>query len=207
MLCTLWFWPFHFRLAENSRFSFMSDSDPHPETSSERHKVDSTDDMAPLNLSTRNQDKEKIQSVDRLSCSDTVKSTEHQSPLNLSLRTSQTSPVCSSPTSTLEDLQQSSIEKLDEEPCDQRQTAALALCQLAIASSAVSSRDFSTIDEPWTDSTEAKSPVYQEKSKQTTRAKATAMKRPHSGKAETECHKPKRVKAPGRVLRRRSRCC
>uniref|UniRef100_I3J113 Zinc finger protein 750 n=1 Tax=Oreochromis niloticus TaxID=8128 RepID=I3J113_ORENI len=171
------------------------------------HQVDSADDVAPLNLSTRNQDKEKIQSVDRLSCSDTVNSAEHESPLNLSLRTSQTSPVCSSPTSTLEDLQQSSIEKLDEEPCDQRQTAALALCQLAIASSAASSRDFSTIDEPLTDSTEAKSPVSQEKSKQTTRAKATAMKRPHSGKAENKCHKPKRVKAPGRVLRRRSRCC
>lgn len=188
--------------AENSRYCSMSLSEPHPETLSEHH--DSTDDVAPLNLSTRNQDKEENQSDQRLWCLDTVKSKEHESPLNLSLRTSQTSPEHRSAPITSGDLQQRPIEKLDEESCDQRQTAALALCQLAIASSAASSYNFSTVDKP---STDAKSPVSQEKSKQTTRAKATGMKRPHSGQAKNKCHKPKRVKAPERVLRRRPRCC
>lgn len=205
VLFNFMFCPLSFRSAESSRYCSASLSELRPETSSEHH--DPTDDVAPLNLSTRNQGKEESQPDHRLWCLDSVNSKEHESPLNLSLRTSQTSPEHRSPLSTSGDLQQQPIEKLDEESCDQRQTAALALCQLAIASSAASSRDFSTVDKPSTDSTDAKSPIFQEKSKQTTRAKAAGVKRPHGGQAKSKCHKSKRVKAPERVLRRRPRCC
>lgn len=196
------------RLAENRQYSSMSVSESCPETASEQDDVEDTDDLAPLNLSTRNQDKEKNQSDHGLSCSDTVNLTENELPLNLSLRTSHDSNVHSSALSTSEDLHPRSAEQLDEEPCDQRQTAALALCQLASASSAVSSCDFSAADSSSKASTDAASPRSPKKIKQTTRAKAAGMKRASSSQVESKCHKSnKRVKAAGRAVRRRPRCC
>lgn len=190
-------------LAENRQYSSVSVSESCPETASEQDDMDNTDSLAPLNLSTRNQGKEKTQSDHSLRCSDTVNLKENELPLNLSLRASHDSPTYSSALSTSEDLQERSAEELDEEPCDQRQTAALALCQLAIASSAVSSCDFSAKA-----STGAASPGSPKNIKQTTRAKAAGLKRANSSQVESKCHKPnKRVKAAGRAVRRRPRCC
>lgn len=185
----------------------MSVSEPCPETTSEQDGEDSREDLAPLNLSTRNPDKEKSPSDHRLSCSDTEQLKREELPLNLSLRASCSSPVHISALSTSEDLLQRSDDELDEEPCDQRQSAALALCQLAIASSAASSHDFSTADGPSEDYTDGRHPGSPKKTKHTSKAKATGMKRANSGQAENNCHKPnKRAKAPGRPLRRRPRC-
>ncbi|XP_039978263.1 zinc finger protein 750 [Xiphias gladius] len=183
--------------AESRRYSSMSVYESCPETTSEQDDEVNSEHLAPLNLSTRKQDKEKSPSEHRLRCLDTEKLIGDELPLNLSLRAS-----CSSP----KDLQERPDAKSDEEPCDQRQTAALALCQLATASSAASSCDFSTAHGPSKDSTDARSPGSPEKTKHTTKAKAMGMKRANSGQAESNCHKPhKRVKAPGRVLRRRLR--
>lgn len=186
----------------------MPVSEPCPETTSEQDTEDNSEDLAPLNLSTRNPDKEKSPSDHRLSCSDAEKLKQEESPLNLSLRASYSSPVCLSPAlSSSEDLQQRRDAELDEEPCDQRQTAALALCQLAIASSVASSCDFSTTDGPSEDCIEARISGSPKNTKHTTKAKATSMKRANSGQAENNCQREsKRVKAPGRALRRRPRC-
>lgn len=174
----------------------MSVSESCPETS-EHVDEDSAVDLAPLNLSTRNKDKEKRQSDDRLMCSDTDTLKRDELPLNLSLRASHIS--------TAEDLQHRVDIELDEEPCDQRQTAALALCQLAIASSAASSCDLSTADRASKDSPDATSPGSPEKKKHT---RSKGLKRAISGQTENNCHKPnKRAKAPGRLQRRRLRCC
>lgn len=182
----------------------MGVSEPCPEATSEQDDEDSIEDLAPLNLSTRNQDKEKSPCDHRLRCSDTKILKGQELPLNLSLRASH----FSSALSTLENLQQTPGTELDEEPCDQRQTAALALCQLAIASSAASLCHFSTADGLSEDSTNATSPGSPEKTKHTTKAKAKGIKRANSGLAEKNCHKPnKRAKVPGRAARRRPRCC
>ncbi|XP_062295542.1 zinc finger protein 750 [Scomber scombrus] len=188
--------------AESSRYS----SEPCPEAPSEQDDEDNREDLAPLNLSTRNQDKEKSPSDHRLRCSDTEDLKEEELPLNLSLRSSHVE--CD--LSTSENLQQRPGTELDEEPCDQRQTAALALCQLAIASSALSPCQFSTADglSVISDSINAVSTGSPEKTKNTTKAKAKGIKRTNSGRAETNCHKPnKRAKIPGRAARRRPRCC
>ncbi|XP_035511130.1 zinc finger protein 750 [Morone saxatilis] len=189
--------------ADSSRYSSTSISESCPEDGE-----DNREDLAPLNLSTRSQDKEKNPSDYRLNCSDTEKLKREELPLNLSLRASYSSPVHSSAQSTSEDLEQSPGAEQDEEPCDQRQTAALALCQLAIASSAASSCDFSSADMPSEDYTDARSPGSSKKAKHTTEAKATGRKRANSSQAKNNCHKPhKKAKAPGRALRRRPRCC
>lgn len=197
----LFFWPV-FRSAESSQYS----SEPCPEAPTEQDDEDNKDDLAPLNLSTRNQDQEKSPSDHRLRGSDTEDLKEEELPLNLSLRSSN---VDSAP-NTSENLQQRPGTELDEEPCDQRQTAALALCQLAIASSAASPCQFSTaVGLPdISDSTNAISTGSPEKTKNTTKAKAKGLKRTNSSRAENNCHKPnKRAKIPGRVARRRPRCC
>uniref|UniRef100_A0A3Q3N3N7 Zinc finger protein 750 n=1 Tax=Mastacembelus armatus TaxID=205130 RepID=A0A3Q3N3N7_9TELE len=188
--------------AESSRHSSVKAAEPCHETTSDLDDEDSREDLTPLNLSTRNPNKEKCPSDCRLTCSDTEKLDEV--PLNLSIRATHNSPVHSS-ANTSEDLQQKPGIYMCEESCDQRQTAALALCQLAIASSAASSRDFSTADRPPKDSPDSRSLGSQEKTKHT---KATGTKRANSRQAENNCHKPnKRAKAPGRALRRRPRCC
>ncbi|KAK5856206.1 hypothetical protein PBY51_007815 [Eleginops maclovinus] len=179
--------------AESSRYS----STPHQD------EEDTGEDLAPLNLSTRNQDKEQSPSDHRLRWSDNEKLKGEELPLNLSLRASYSSPVPISASSTSEDLQQRLDTELDEEPCDQRQTAALALCQLASASSVTSSCEFSTTERPSEDSDSSCSPK-----KHITESKKTGTKRANSSQAESKCHKPsKRAKASGRVLRRRPRCC
>ncbi|XP_040918867.1 zinc finger protein 750 [Toxotes jaculatrix] len=180
------------RSAENSRCSSMSVSEPCPESTSEQDDEDSRDNLAPLNLSTRRQDKEKSPSDHRLRCSNTENFKGDELPLNLCLRASHSSPRPDA--------------ELDEEPCDQRQTAALALCQLASASSAASSCDFSTAGGPLKEATDARSPGSPEKTKHTTKAKAGGMKRANRGQTENKCHTPnKKAKAPARVLRRRPR--
>ncbi|XP_067334407.1 zinc finger protein 750 [Channa argus] len=194
------------RSDESSIYLSMSVSEPRPETTAELANVESTEDLAPLNLSTRSQDKEsKGPSDHRLMRSDTDTLTGDEFPLNLSLRASHTSPAHSSPLNTSEVLQHQPNAELDDEPCDQRHTAALALCQLASSNSSASSYDFSTANRPPKDSSDATSISSLQKTKQT---KAKGLKRVNRGQAESNCHKPiKRAKAPGRVLRRRLRCC
>lgn len=189
-----------FRSAESNIYS----SEPCLETTADRDDENSREDLTPLNLSTRKQDKEKSPFEHRPRCSDT------ELPLNLSLRASYSGPVHSAAPSPSEDLQPRPDTELDEEPCDQRQTAALALCQLAIATS--SSCDFSAADRPSEDSTDTRSSGSPKKTKHTAMAKKTGVKRANSGQADSKCHKPnKRAKAPGWALRRRRRrrprCC
>ncbi|XP_034751186.1 zinc finger protein 750 [Etheostoma cragini] len=192
---------------ETSRYSSMPLSKPYPETTPDQNDEDNRDDLAPLNLSTRNQDKESSPYDHRLRVSDTEKINGEELPLNLSLRASYSSPVHSSTLSTLKDLQHRPDTELDEERCDQRQTAALALCQLATASSAASLWDLSPADRPSEGSTDTKSSCFPKKTKRTTKAKKTVIKRANSGQAENKSHAPnKKAKAPGRVLRRRPRC-
>lgn len=149
----------------------------------------------PLNLSIRGQEKDSSPSDHRPSCSDVEESKTVDQPLNLSLQASHDSPAHRPAPSTSEDLQQGERE---DEPCDQRQTAALALCQLASASSAISLCDSSKT---------AKKPNPPKKNKKTTKSKATGVKRANSS-TESNCHKPKkRVKAAERAVRRRPRCC
>ena len=122
----LYFWSVPFRSAESSRYSSTTVYKLCPETMSEQDDEDDTEDLAPLNLSTRKNDDDKCPSEQRLRFFDKEKLKGDELPLNLSLRASQSSP---------KDLQQRPDTELDEEPCDQRQTAALALCQLATSSS------------------------------------------------------------------------
>lgn len=184
-------------------YSSISVSEPCPETTTEHADKDSTEDLTPLNLSTKNKDIERSPSDHKLMCAEKLKGDEL--PLNLSLRASHSSPVHSSALNTAEDLQHRAEIEFNEEPCDQRQTAALALCQLAIASSAASSSDLSTAERPPNDSLDATNPGPPEKTKH---IKSKELKRAKSGQADNNCNKPnKRAKAPGRVLRRRLRCC
>lgn len=193
-----------FRSAESSRYTSMPVSETCPEPAPEQDEEDNNrEDLFPLNLSTRSQDSETSPSDHRLRCSDAEKLKGEELPLNLSLRPPYSSPVHSSAPS--EHLQQSPDTEFDDEPCDQRQTAALALCQLAIASSAISSCDFNAADRPSEEPTDTRSSP--KKTKHTTKVKTTGVKRANSGQAE-KCHKPnKRSKTAGRALRRRPRCC
>ncbi|XP_076000517.1 zinc finger protein 750 [Genypterus blacodes] len=183
-------------------------------SASEQHEEESAEDLAPLNLSTR--DKDKNPSEHHVRCLDTKRWKEVELPLNLSLRASHRNPAHFSILSTSDDPPQRPNSQLDEEPCDQRQTAALALCQLASASS---SCDISTAKSPSEDPAEAPSPdsssppnlAHSEKTERSTNAKTKGLKkRANSGQAANNCQKPnKRAKAkePGRALRRRPRCC
>lgn len=203
-VCQLWSRLFLSRSPESSRYSSRPISEPSPETTSEQDIQDNSEDLAPLNLSTRNP--EKSPPNHRLTGSFAEQLKREEVPLNLSLRASCNSAApLRSALSTSAEFQQGS--ELGEEPCDQRQTAALALCQLAIASSVASSCDFSTTERPSEGCIEAGTSRSAKKMKHATKAKATSMKRANSRQDENDCHKPiKRVKAPGRALRRRPRC-
>ncbi|KAM3864369.1 zinc finger protein 750 [Diretmus argenteus] len=196
--------------------SSVSDSSSEPD---EEDKIE--DDLAPLNLSTRDQDKEISPSdhTSRASCRDTEK---EELPLNLSLRAPHSSPDHCSTLGTLEGLQQRPDTQLEEESCDQRQTAALALCQLASISSAGPSCSVSTADSPSDDSTEAGNAscstppalALKEQAEHLTKAgqnaKARKLKRASGGSAAHNYQKPnKRAKGKEsvRTLRRRLRCC
>ncbi|XP_056262070.1 zinc finger protein 750 [Pseudoliparis swirei] len=196
------------RSAESNRYFSVPVSEPCPKKTPDQDSENNREDLTPLNLSTRNQDKEKSPSDHRLRCSETEDLNREELPLNLSLRPSYSCPVHSSALGTSEDLEPKPETELDEEPCDQRQSAALALCQLAIASSAASSScGFNTADRPSENYTDTVSPGSPKKTKHTTIAKKTGVKRANSGQAGNKCHKPKRAKAPGQALRRRPRCC
>lgn len=188
------------RSSEISKYSTSSAPEPLPETMSEKDTEANRENLTPLNLSMRNQERESSSSDNRYSDTENLKVIEL--PLNLSLRASHSSPAHSSTLSPSQDPLQDSEQ--EEEPFDQRQTAALALCQLAIASSAASSCDFSAAD----GLSGAKRPDSPKKTKHATKTKAAGMKRAGRGQAESNCHKPsKRAKAAGRALRRRPRCC
>ncbi|XP_017280924.1 zinc finger protein 750 [Kryptolebias marmoratus] len=190
--------------AESSPHSTASE--PCPKTVSEEHHEDDTDNLAPLNLSTRNQDHEE-RAEHSLMSSDTEKTNGNELPLNLSLRASQSGYVYSSAPTTPEDLPRRPDEDLDEEPCDQRQTAALALCQLATASSTASSIISSTANQSTQRSPETTSIGSLKTAKPATRAKTTATKRTNNSLTDSKCHKPiKKGKTSERPLRRRPRC-
>ncbi|XP_047213123.1 zinc finger protein 750-like [Girardinichthys multiradiatus] len=177
----------------------------HSSLSDKDHQEES-DYAAPLNLSKRNQDHEE-KPEHRLMSLDAGKVKGIELPLNLSLRASRHSPTYSSAPSPSEDLPQRGDKDLDEEPYDQRQTAALALCQLATASSAASSGDFYIKAQPSKKSMDSATPDSPKNTKPTKRVKATGLKRRSSDQSESKCQKPnKKIKATGRTLRRRTRC-
>lgn len=195
-----------FRLAESNKNSSTSTSEPCPETTSEpASSEDNRENLAPLNLSTRNPDRDRSPPEHRPRCSDTETLKQGEElPLNLSLRASHN--PASSPGAA--DPQRWPEVELDEEPCDQRQTAALALCQLSIASSVASSCDFSTAGGASEDYTEATIPSSPKKTKHRIKGKSLGVKRANSSPADNNCHKPnKRAKTAARTLRRRPRCC
>ncbi|XP_068435405.1 zinc finger protein 750 [Clinocottus analis] len=194
-------------LAESNRYYSVPVSEPCPEKTPDQDGENNREHLTPLNLSTRNQDKEKGPPDHRLTCSDTKNLNREELPLNLSLRASHSSSVHSSALRTSDDLQAGPDTELDEEPCDQRQSAALALCQLAIASSAASSRDFNTAERPSHNSTDTIRSSSPKKIKHTSMAKKIGVKRASSGQADSKGLKPnKRAKATGRASRRRPRC-
>ncbi|XP_038158485.1 zinc finger protein 750 [Cyprinodon tularosa] len=173
--------------------------------SSDKDEQEQSDSLAPLNLSKRYQEHK---SEHRLMGLDGGNESSTEVPLNLSLRPSRSSPANSSAPSSSQDLPQRVDEDLEEEPCDQRQTAALALCQLATASSAASAGDFPFKVQPSENSTDFETPDPQSNTKQTKQAKAAGMKRRNSSiQSESKCQKlTKKVKPTGRQLRRRTRC-
>ncbi|XP_061702836.1 zinc finger protein 750 [Syngnathoides biaculeatus] len=145
---------------------------------SEKEDEDNRSAPAPLNLSTRNCD-----------ASNTEGPGGAEMPLNLSLR----SPHAG----TSEDA-----DLTDEEARDQRQTAALALCQLAVAGSAAYVRDFEQARRTEEDSSSTKN------SKHDGGPKTSGVKRADRGLAKSNVYKArKRAKAAARPARRRPRCC
>lgn len=190
-----------FRSADESRNRCLSG--PCPGTTSEHEQEDNRDPSAPLNLSTRNQDKEKIPPDHRLHCSEDEELKGEELPLNLSLHPSHGASVPSSALKAPENCLQRPDTEQDEEPCDQRQTAALALCQLATAGSVISLPDSHTAEQISENSIDTGSHTS-EKPDHT--MLAIGMKRANSGQAKS--HRPKkRAKVPGRAVRRRPRCC
>ncbi|XP_028310594.1 zinc finger protein 750 [Gouania willdenowi] len=188
--------------SDGSHFSSESVPEPHPKDGD--HK-DNTDDLTPLNLSTKHQNQKRIQSDHRLTCTDSRTIKMPELPLNLCLRSSPGSPVHISSLNNPENPQLQTNNALEEEPCDQRQTAALALCQLASASSAAMPCDFTV--QPSTDLIETPSPASAENVTKPTRVKTAGVKRARSVHGESKNHKPnKRVKAHRRALRRKPRC-
>lgn len=186
-------WLISFRSAESSQHFLAS----------ERNDGNDAQNAAPLNLSTKSQDQEK-QPEHLLRAPDSVELKGNELPLNLSLRPSQSDFLQSSALNTSENVPPACDEDQDEEQRDQRQTAALALCQLATANSASSLCGFNSASSPSEDSISLVSPKT---SVPTTRTKATRLKRPNSGQVESKCQKlNKKAKTSGRSLRRRPRC-
>lgn len=180
----------HFRLAEKSRSSPVPISDTYPDPKVEEASGDSREDLVPLNLSKWNQ------SGNRPDSSDGEELKKEELPLNLCLR-----PLCPrSVPNPLEERQDRPDVEL-EDPFDQRQTAALALCQLSIASTAASSCDFTAADHPSEDC--RKERISSSKSKHKT--KTTSLKRTNSNPTKNQANK--RAKTPEWHLRRRPRCC
>lgn len=178
----------HFRLAEKSRISPISDTYPDPEV--EEARGDGREDLVPLNLSKRNQSGNTSDSSD----GEALK--KEELPLDLCLRPLGPSSV----PNPLEELQDRPDVEQDD-PFDQRQTAALALCQLSIASTAASSCSFTAAHQPSEDC--GKERISSSKSKHKT--KTTSLKRANSDHSKNQSNK--RAKTPEWRLRRRPRCC
>lgn len=178
-----------FRLAEKNRNSPVSISD----TQKEQASCDSKEDLVPLNLSKWNQSDRKPD------CSGGEELRREELPLNLCLR-----PSCpSSALNTVEELQERPAVELDD-AFDQRQTAALALCQLSIASSVAS---LCGADQPTEDCTNLEARTSGSKTKDTNKAETTSIKRANSDQTKNQGTKTnKRTKTEWR-LRRRPRCC
>ncbi|XP_034045627.1 zinc finger protein 750 [Thalassophryne amazonica] len=175
-------------------------------TTSEQEE-DNTEDLAPLNLSKRNQDNENSSNNYRTKYLMTEKLKGEEAPLNLSLRPSQSSREQAHPSSIMGVLRQRPNNESNEEPLDQRQTAALALCQLATARSATASSDIATANASF-GSADTGSPGSSSNTKHQNKAVTKRLKRAESGQAANNNHKPnKRAKGSGRALRRRPRCC
>lgn len=179
----------YFRPAGKSTNSRVPISDSYPDTKLEKASGDSRDDLVPLNLSKWNQ------SDNRPDGSSGEELKREELPLNLCLR-----PRPSSVLNPSGELQDRPDVELDD-PFDQRRTAALALCQLSIASSAASSCDFSAAAQASEDCTDAK--ISGSKSKH--KVKTTSLKRATSDQTKTQSNK--RTKASEWHLRRRPRCC
>ncbi|XP_043956094.1 zinc finger protein 750 [Gambusia affinis] len=173
---------------------------------SDKNHQEESDNAAPLNLSKRNQNHEEKSEKGTMGC-DSYNVNNTELPLNLSLRASHSSPTYSSAPSPSEDLPPTVDEDLDEGPCDQRQTAALALCQLATASSVASSGDFHIKVQTSEDSMDSTTPDSPKRTKSTKRAKESALKRHSSSQSESKFQKlSKKTNATGPTLRRRTRC-
>uniref|UniRef100_A0A3Q2Y1D9 Zinc finger protein 750 n=1 Tax=Hippocampus comes TaxID=109280 RepID=A0A3Q2Y1D9_HIPCM len=168
------------RSVENIRHSDVTESCVEATSNQEE---DNRSALAPLNLSTRKPDS-----------SDTEEPRAAPVPLNLSLR----SPY----PRTSEDGGHT-----DEEACDQRQTAALALCQLAIASSAASLRDFEPTRRPAEDITDNgdRASGSMEKAEHESTANTMPTKRLNGSHAKksNNTHRPKKRKVATRPVRRR----
>lgn len=180
----------YFRPAENSRSSPVPISDSYPDTKLEKASSDSREDLVPLNLSKWNQ------SDNRPDGSSGEELKREELPLNLCLRHSRPSSFLN-PSGELQDRPDVEL----DDPFDQRQTAALALCQLSIASSAASSCNFSAADQPSEDCTDARISG----SKSENKAKTTNFKRATSDQTKKQSNK--RAKASEWHQRRRPRCC
>lgn len=196
------------RSTEDVRCPSLTTSAPHPDTATAKDSVDASDDLAPLNLSTRNSDKETFLCDKRLSSSEAEQSEGEDLPLNLSLRPSpQRSPEHHSSRTEPEDCRRS--HELCEESCDQRQTAALALCQLATASSLKSPHNVSPEGEPPKAEEEEEDEETEggRAAKSKTKANVAGVKRAKCSRADNNSNKlSKRAKTSGRPLRRRPRC-
>lgn len=173
--------------------------------------MDASEDLAPLNLSTRNSDKETFLSGKRPSSSEAEQSDGEDLPLNLSLRPPPPPPAQCSPEhhsssrTGPEDCRRG--QELCEEPCDQRQTAALALCQLATASSLRSPHNVSPEDEPPKAGEEEEEEDGGKAAKSKTKANMGGVKRASGSRADGTSNKlSKKAKSSGRPLRRRPRC-
>lgn len=179
-----------FRLARKNRNSPMAISD----TKMEQASCNSREDLVPLNLSKRNQ------SVSKPDCSNGEDLKREELPLNLCLRPSS----LISALNTAEELQERPDVELDD-PFDQRQTAALALCQLSIASSVAPLRGADQLTE---DCTDLEARTSGSKTKDTTKAKKTSLKRVNSDHTKNQGSKANKIaKTPEWRLRRRPRCC
>ncbi|KAM4535581.1 zinc finger protein 750 [Fundulus diaphanus] len=164
--------------------------------SQDKDRQEESESVAPLNLSKRNQDHQE-KPDHRLMGLDADEVNGAELPLNLSLRAQSPS----------EDLPQRADACLDEEPCDQRQTAALALCQLATASSAASLGDFHITVQPSENSADSAAPDSPKNPEPTESVKATGLKRRSGGQTEGKRQKLTKTSATERTLRRRTRYC
>uniref|UniRef100_A0A3Q2UET7 Zinc finger protein 750 n=1 Tax=Fundulus heteroclitus TaxID=8078 RepID=A0A3Q2UET7_FUNHE len=181
-------------VTKDSRQEEAKGNGPHS-PSQDKDRQEESESVAPLNLSKRNQDHEEKPDHRLMGLEeDEVNGAE---PLNLSLRAQSPS----------EDLPQRADADLDEEPCDQRQTAALALCQLATASSAASLGDFHITAQPSENSADSAAPDSPKSPEPTEGVKATGLKRRSGGQTEAKRQKLTKTSATERTLRRRTRYC